>query len=912
WLEAGSVLLLLDGLDEVANVEFLANTVREALARYKKCPRVLSCREVSRDRLRSVGIDGRGSPVYTPAPLQMADREAYVTGYPFENRMDRSSLIEQLRVRSEFHTMAALPGLLANLCYAMDEDTNPALPRTRTALYDIVVTKMLGDTIARDDVAYPPGYYRPDAERRRTFLEQLALSLSDSPARPTEFSRAAVKKALEDIAARDSYPLPYVDSLMRDLTVNSRLLTGEADHGHPGTRAADYTFSHLTFQEFLVACALAARVQLAGWQTIRETIDRFCLMPEWQDIIIFLAGVLHLRAVGADSPEKQRLEDGLCDMLELLSDERKDDLFRHRLALAGLCLPEAQSLPSLQLRPSKLERISDRVNRALFDEWWAHREKGWNFPHLDRTLPSLAQINRNVGALPLMQLLLRRINSGNARQRELSFRALGQMGPATAEHREVVPSLLGIACDSPNNELRRSAINALRQMGPAAAVLQNVVPFLLEIAKDNAELRLSVVDAFGEMGPVTARDPAVIDMLRTSALTVSSLDLAWRARLALDRLPESLARHPKVGSDPLLNAADGLDDLEPMVTVRSGGAPAILVALRSDQDFTPSLAREALHQALGTTSFSRVVPSLLLPLLSNKSELDQRGESILNRMPRESRNLMENVRAVLTDHPTEVNNQPWIVRETLGVRAAAAAAEYPEGIPARLLALRSRDENTILRALQILGSITVPMHPMAVIPVLLITRDNDEPEQKWLGRAQITLDRILPTLGAHVEVIFANLQIQPDMESRSPRGTDLEELERTHPTSDHVNAIRSRLRRRRQSGSDSACKAVEALGRAGSAAALDPDVIPALLLALKSGDPHLVWRSAAALGRMGSAAAKHPGVLLAFLNIALSSSDRYLQGLAVDSLVREMAAGARIYRVRKKTWRVAYLGQLHL
>ena len=60
WLEAGSVLLLLDGLDEVANVEFLANTVREALARYKKCPRVLSCREVSRDRLRSVGIDGRG------------------------------------------------------------------------------------------------------------------------------------------------------------------------------------------------------------------------------------------------------------------------------------------------------------------------------------------------------------------------------------------------------------------------------------------------------------------------------------------------------------------------------------------------------------------------------------------------------------------------------------------------------------------------------------------------------------------------------------------------------------------------------------------------------------------------------------------------------------------------------------
>ena len=51
-------------------------------------------------------------------------------------------------------------------------------------------------------------------------------------------------------------------------------------------------------------------------------------LPAWQEVIVLLAG---------------NLNDPL-PLLEMLADEGKDDLFRHRLAVAALCLPEIEAL----------------------------------------------------------------------------------------------------------------------------------------------------------------------------------------------------------------------------------------------------------------------------------------------------------------------------------------------------------------------------------------------------------------------------------------------------------------------------------------------------------------------------------------------------------------------------------------
>jgi len=87
---------------------------------------------------------------------------------------------------------------------------------------------------------------------------------------------------------------------------------------------APYLFLHLSFQEYLTACALAERANNEGWQAISAFVDRKSWNPAWQETVVFLSGML-------DDP---------APLLGLLADASKDDATRQRLCVAGRCLPE--------------------------------------------------------------------------------------------------------------------------------------------------------------------------------------------------------------------------------------------------------------------------------------------------------------------------------------------------------------------------------------------------------------------------------------------------------------------------------------------------------------------------------------------------------------------------------------------
>jgi hypothetical protein len=103
---------------------------------------------------------------------------------------------------------------------------------------------------------------------------------------------------------------------------------------------APYLFLHLTFQEYLTARYLAHRINRGGWGTVvpfdtrgrtvpaKEFVDRRAWLPSWQEVVVLLAG---------------SLEDPV-PLLGMLADQGRDDIFRHRLALAALCLPEISGL----------------------------------------------------------------------------------------------------------------------------------------------------------------------------------------------------------------------------------------------------------------------------------------------------------------------------------------------------------------------------------------------------------------------------------------------------------------------------------------------------------------------------------------------------------------------------------------
>jgi HEAT repeat protein len=164
-------------------------------------------------------------------------------------------------------------------------------------------------------------------------------------------------------------------------------------------RDAPLLFLHHTFHEYLTARHLARQVKEAGWEgaafpgrhpgrgtTIRELVDRKAWLPTWQEVIILLAGRL-------DEPGP---------LLRLLADRRKDDLFRHRLALAARCLPE---IPR-DVR-HRLTGLVDRITTAAFRFWWRLRRDGAAdaLPSFPPVLALLVQVNGRVHGVPLPEVV---------------------------------------------------------------------------------------------------------------------------------------------------------------------------------------------------------------------------------------------------------------------------------------------------------------------------------------------------------------------------------------------------------------------------------------------------------------------------------------------------------------------------
>jgi hypothetical protein len=237
--------------------------------------------------------------------------------------------------------IAQIPLLLSFLCrlYLEGRDKpkgdRPDLTRLRrTDLYRIVLRRLLSG-----EWKMPPRQLKEgQVDRELTLLKPAAFWLF--LAGREQFKRDELLQALQFAYAKVD---PHEPQTVAKLTSHVEKWT-EEDGVLVKAGAGEnvpFLFLHLTFQEYLGACYLAERINASGWESTvlpfdtqdrtasaREFVDRKAWLPEWQEVIVLLAG---------------NLKDPV-PLLELLTDEAKDDMFRHRLALAALCLPEIEAL----------------------------------------------------------------------------------------------------------------------------------------------------------------------------------------------------------------------------------------------------------------------------------------------------------------------------------------------------------------------------------------------------------------------------------------------------------------------------------------------------------------------------------------------------------------------------------------
>jgi NACHT domain len=247
-LEKGTILLLLDGLDEVGSAarSSVIQKLKDFLDTYEKCRFVMTCRsQVYRGEF-SDRVD-RTLEVIEFTDVQMR-RFLKAWAMPPEKSIDQ--LMQMLRDRPRILELARNPLLLTIIAYLYC-DTPFVLPHSRSEFYQKSTDILLESW---DQARQTPNVYK--MREKRLVLRHLAACLQDQqgsdlfelPARgrrsldfQSVFAQvASVLPSLNLDAGKDTQPL------LKEVIERSGLLM-EIDGGDR------YQFAHLTLQEFFVA-----------------------------------------------------------------------------------------------------------------------------------------------------------------------------------------------------------------------------------------------------------------------------------------------------------------------------------------------------------------------------------------------------------------------------------------------------------------------------------------------------------------------------------------------------------------------------------------------------------------------------------------------------------------------------------
>jgi len=280
-LTAGRVLLIFDGLDEVAEAGRgrVRRAVQALLRAYTAVRRVIvTCRV--RSYMEAVALPG--FETHTLAPFDKDKIGDFVTGwyraqvalgrFAGEQVADRVADLRQAALSAGLRELASNPMLLTTM--ALIHQREVRLPPERVRLYALAVQVLLTrwqkrkGIVVSDDLAA----VLADDLKLRGLLERLAYEAHRWGAGGSEVAdlpRSELLLLLEDPAylgdlGLASKFLDYVDQ-------RAGLLVGQGG-GEAGQRPQSYAFPHRTFQEYLAGCYLVGRRGTAReyWQRAGE------------------------------------------------------------------------------------------------------------------------------------------------------------------------------------------------------------------------------------------------------------------------------------------------------------------------------------------------------------------------------------------------------------------------------------------------------------------------------------------------------------------------------------------------------------------------------------------------------------------------------------------------------------------
>lgn len=330
-LQCGEAVILLDGLDEVADPDLrrrVARLVEDFTRAYPQCRYIVTSRIVGYTGAARLG---EKYATTTVRDFTLADVERFLTHWhrlvavgqlgPGESAEayaadQTQQLLSAITANERVRELAINPLMLTVI--AMVHRDRVKLPDRRAELYAEAVDVLLGkweeakglqpDVLILDNRPFDTG-------DRRVMLQQIALKMHERQLKEVsaEELRRWLGELFHAITNEGRATERAVDRFLNVIEERTGLLTARGE--------GVYAFSHLTFQEYLAALAIATRDDYAAY-TLPRVRDAW-----WREVILLEAGYF-----STQGPERT------TKLIRAIADLKDEPEPYHNLVLAAECL----------------------------------------------------------------------------------------------------------------------------------------------------------------------------------------------------------------------------------------------------------------------------------------------------------------------------------------------------------------------------------------------------------------------------------------------------------------------------------------------------------------------------------------------------------------------------------------------
>ncbi|MBN3905982.1 MAG: NACHT domain-containing NTPase [Nostoc sp. NMS1] len=292
-LLSGRVLLLLDGLDEVLHQESkgVANEIRRFSEKYQKNMFVVTCRTAAKAFNLRRFTDVEIAPFTSDQIVAFAQKWfTAITKTNIQNKQEQAiEFIQKLDLPEnlQFRRLAVTPLFLHLACWVFHHQNK--FPTQKAAFYKQCLDLLLGKwdetkAIERDEVY--EGFLLP---QKLKLLSQVASATFEQG--NYFFEQRIVEQYISDYIGN----LPSASTEPEELELDSEgvLQAIELQHGLLAERVRGiFSFSYLTFQEYLTARKIVASYNL---QTLEQPLERLVTHitePRWREIFLLTVAML--------------------------------------------------------------------------------------------------------------------------------------------------------------------------------------------------------------------------------------------------------------------------------------------------------------------------------------------------------------------------------------------------------------------------------------------------------------------------------------------------------------------------------------------------------------------------------------------------------------------------------------------